>query len=224
MKILVVDDEVSILKMLKITLEVAGYEVLLSENALSAIDILLENEPDAIILDAMLPDIDGFNLIPKIKKIKDIPIIMLTAKCNISDKLLGLQLGADDYITKPFNSTELLLRLNVIKKRSVYPKKNSNEDEITLGKLKLFINEKKLLLDDEYIDLTFKEFQLLSYLCQNKGKVFTRDELLIKIWGYDFEGTSRTVDMLIQRLRKKLGPFQNYIKTIYGLGYKIDVQ
>lgn len=224
MKILVVDDEVSILKMLKITLEVAGYEVLLSENALSAIDILLENEPDAIILDAMLPDIDGFNLIPKIKKIKDIPIIMLTAKCNISDKLLGLQLGADDYITKPFNSTELLLRLNVIKKRSVYPKKNSNEDEITLGKLKLFINEKKLLLDDEYIDLTFKEFQLLSYLCQNKGKVFTRDELLIKIWGYDFEGTSRTVDMLIQRLRKKLAPFQNYIKTIYGLGYKIDVQ
>ena len=223
MKILVVDDEVNILKMLKITLEVAGHEVLLSDKALSVIDIILENEPDVIILDAMLPDIDGFNLIPKIKKVKDIPIIMLTAKCNINDKLLGLQLGADDYITKPFNSTELLLRLNVIKKRSISPKKNSSEDEITLGKLKLFLNEKKLLLDNEYVDLTFKEFQLLSYLCKNKGKVFTRDELLIKIWGYDFEGTNRTVDMLIQRLRKKLGSCQNYIKTIYGLGYKIDV-
>lgn len=224
MKILVVDDETSILKMLKITLEVAGYKVFLSDSALPVLDMIIDKDPDVIILDAMLPDIDGFNLIPRIKKIKDIPIIMLTAKCSISDKLLGLQLGADDYITKPFNSTELLLRLNVIKKRSVYPKKSSNEDEICLGKLKLFINEKKLLLDEEYIDLTFKEFQLLSYLCQNKGKVFTRDELLIKIWGYDFEGTSRTVDMLIQRLRKKLGPFQNYIKTIYGLGYKIDVQ
>lgn len=223
MKILVVDDEVNILKMLKITLEVAGHEVLLSENALSVIDIILENEPDVIILDAMLPDIDGFNLIPKIKKVKDIPIIMLTAKCNINDKLLGLQLGADDYITKPFNSTELLLRLNIIKKRSIYPKKISHKNEITLGNLKLFLNEKKLLLNNEYVDLTFKEFQLLSCICKNKGKVFTRDELLIKIWGYDFEGTNRTVDMLIQRLRKKLGSCQNYIKTIYGLGYKIDV-
>ncbi|MDM0451479.1 response regulator transcription factor [Clostridium perfringens] len=223
MKILVVDDEVNILKMLKITLEVAGHEVLLSENALSVIDIILENEPDVIILDAMLPDIDGFNLIPRIKKVKDIPIIMLTAKCNINDKLLGLQLGADDYITKPFNSTELLLRLNIIKKRSIYPKKISYKNEITLGNLKLFLNEKKLLLNNQYVDLTFKEFQLLSCLCKNKGKVFTRDELLIKIWGYDFEGTNRTVDMLIQRLRKKLGSCQNYIKTIYGLGYKIDV-
>lgn len=224
MKILVVDDEASILKMLKITLEVAGYEVLLSDSALPVLDIIIDKNPDVIILDAMLPDIDGFNLIPKIKKIKDIPIIMLTAKCSINDKLLGLQLGADDYITKPFNSTELLLRLNVIKKRSVYPNKVSNENEINLGKITLLLNENKLLLNGNYVDLTYKEFQLLSYLSKNKGKVFTRDELLIKIWGYDFEGTTRTVDMLIQRLRKKLGNFQGYIKTIYGLGYKIDVE
>ncbi|MGL5244885.1 MAG: response regulator transcription factor [Sarcina sp.] len=224
MKVLVVDDEVNILKMLKITLEVAGYDVLLSENALSALDIIVSNTPDIIILDAMLPDIDGFNLIPKIKKIKDVPIIMLTAKCSISDKLLGLQLGADDYITKPFNSTELILRLNIIKKHTLNTKETNNKEEINLGKITLFINEKKLLIDNNPIDLTFKEFQLLHYLCENKGKVFTRDELLIKIWGYDFEGTTRTVDMLIQRLRKKLGSFQNYIKTIYGLGYKIDVE
>lgn len=222
MKILVVDDEISILKMLKITLEVAGYEVLLAENAVSALDIILTDLPDIIILDAMLPDIDGFDLIPKIKKIKDIPIIMLTAKCNMSDKLLGLQLGADDYITKPFNSTELLLRINIIKKRSLDNKVKNEDEELIVGDLKLFLKEKKLSINEEYIDLTYKEFQILSYLSKNHGKVFTRDELLIKIWGYDFEGTTRTVDMLIQRLRKKLGNYQSYIKTIYGLGYKID--
>lgn len=222
MKILVVDDEISILKMLKITLEVAGYEVLLAENAVSALDIILTDLPDIIILDAMLPDIDGFDLIPKIKKIKDIPIIMLTAKCNMSDKLLGLQLGADDYITKPFNSTELLLRINIIKKRSLDNKVKNEDEELIVGDLKLFLKEKKLSINGEYIDLTYKEFQILSYLSKNHGKVFTRDELLIKIWGYDFEGTTRTVDMLIQRLRKKLGNYQSYIKTIYGLGYKID--
>ncbi|WP_024613853.1 response regulator transcription factor [Clostridium sp. Ade.TY] len=222
MKILVVDDEISILKMLKITLEVAGYEVLLAENAVSALDVILTDLPDIIILDAMLPDIDGFDLIPKIKKIKDIPIIMLTAKCNMSDKLLGLQLGADDYITKPFNSTELLLRINIIKKRSLDNKVKNEDEELIVGDLKLFLKEKKLSINGEYIDLTYKEFQILSYLSKNHGKVFTRDELLIKIWGYDFEGTTRTVDMLIQRLRKKLGNYQSYIKTIYGLGYKID--
>lgn len=221
MKVLVVDDEESILRMLNITLEVAGYDVFLAKDAVSALDIILEKSPDVIVLDAMLPDISGFNLIPKIKKIKDIPIIMLTAKCDINDKLLGLKLGADDYITKPFNSTELILRINVVKKRII---KNIDSDNeiIEVGNIKLLIDEKKALVNGEEINLTYKEFQLLYYLCKNKGKVFSRDELLIKVWGYDFKGTTRTVDMLVQRLRKKLGGEQNYIKTIYGLGYKID--
>lgn len=222
MKILAVDDEFSILRLLKITLEVEGYEVFLAKNAVCALDTIIKDSPDIIILDAMLPDIDGFNLIHKIKKIKDIPIIMLTAKSNISDKLLGLQLGADDYITKPFNSTELLLRINVIKKRLFSSDKNCEKEIVKLGKIKLLLKEKKVLIDDEPIELTYKEFQVLNYLCENHGKVFSRDELLTKVWGYDFEGTTRAVDMLIQRLRRKLGPCQGYIKTIYGLGYKID--
>ncbi|MEG1004244.1 MAG: response regulator transcription factor [Romboutsia sp.] len=222
MKILVVDDEISILKLLKITLEVGGYETVLAKDAVSALDIIIKDPPDIIVLDAMLPDIDGFNLIHKIKKIKDIPIIMLTAKCSMNDKVLGLQLGADDYITKPFNSTELLLRINVIDKR-ICKMNNTSEDEvITIGKLTLYLKEKKVSIEGEFIELTYKEFQVLSYLCENHSKVFARDELLTKVWGYDFEGTTRAVDMLIQRLRKKLGPVQGYIKTIYGLGYKVD--
>lgn len=221
MKVLVVDDEESILKMLNITLEVAGYEVFLAKDAVTALDIILEKSPDVIVLDAMLPDISGFNLIPKIKKIKDIPIIMLTAKCDINDKLLGLKLGADDYITKPFNSTELILRINVVKKRIVKNKDLDNEI-IEVGNIRVLIDQKKVLINGEDINLTYKEFQLLNYLCKNKGKVFSRDELLIKVWGYDFEGTTRTVDMLVRRIRKKLGDEQGYIKTIYGLGYKVD--
>lgn len=221
MKVLVVDDEESILKMLNITLEVAGYEVFLAKDAVTALDIILEKSPDVIVLDAMLPDISGFNLIPKIKKIKDIPIIMLTAKCDINDKLLGLKLGADDYITKPFNSTELILRINVVKKRIVKNKDLDNEI-IEVGNIRVLIDQKKVLVNGEDINLTYKEFQLINYLSKNKGKVFSRDELLIKVWGYDFEGTTRTVDMLVRRLRKKLGDEQNYIKTIYGLGYKVD--
>ncbi|KLU74568.1 response regulator transcription factor [Clostridium botulinum] len=223
MKILVVDDEISILKLLKMTLQLEGHEILLAKDAIEALNIIAKNYPDIIILDAMLPDIDGFNLIGKIKRIKDIPIIMLTAKSDMNDKLLGLQLGADDYITKPFNSRELILRINVIKKRILKSKTNEDKKVIKVGELTLIPNEKKVLVKDESVTLTYKEFKVLNYLCENPGRVFTRDELLTKVWGYDFEGTTRAVNILIQRIRKKLGPCQNYIKTIYGLGYKLDV-
>lgn len=222
MKILVVDDEISILQLIKMTLELESFEVITSKTGLDSLNIIIKENIDLIILDAMLPDISGFNLIAKIKNISDIPIIMLTAKDDINDKLLGLQLGADDYITKPFNSTELLLRINVIKKRLFNIEKNFEKEILNLGKIELFLKEKKVLIDKEPIELTYKEFQVLTYLCENRGKVFSRDELLTKVWGYDFEGTTRAVDMLIQRLRKKLGSCQGYIKTIYGLGYKID--
>ena len=169
----------------------------------------------------MLPDISGFNLIPKIKNIDDIPIIMLTAKSDINDKLLGLQLGADDYITKPFNSTELILRINIVGKHISSDSKKKVKD-LTIGDLTLLLDERKALIKSEYINLTFKEFEVLRCLCQNKNKVFSREELLNKVWGYDFEGTTRAVDILIQRLRKKLGPCQSYIKTLYKAGYKLD--
>ncbi|KGN03319.1 XRE family transcriptional regulator [Clostridium novyi A str. 4570] len=222
MKILVVDDEISILQLIQMTLELENYEVMTAKTGLDALNILSKENIQLIILDAMLPDINGFNLIPKIKNISDIPIIMLTAKNDINDKILGLQLGADDYITKPFNSTELILRIKIASKRV---KKDivNEKNEIILGSLRILKKERKLIIDSTEVTLTYKEFEVLSYLCENKGKVFSREELLSKVWGYDFEGTTRAVDILIQRLRKKLGKCQNYIKTLYKAGYKIEV-
>ena len=223
MNILVVDDEISILQLIKMNLELHNYKVNTATCGNDAIESIIKEKPDIIILDAMLPDISGFELINKIKLISDIPIVMLTAKGDINDKLLGLQLGAEDYITKPFNSTELLLRIKVISKRINKRNENSN-NSISLGKIKILINERKVLVDSKYIDLTFKEFEVLKCLCKNKSRVFSREELLNKVWGYDFQGTTRAVDILVQRLRKKLGPCQGYIKTLYKAGYKIDVE
>ncbi|MEG1002694.1 response regulator transcription factor [Clostridium sp.] len=222
MNILVVDDEISILHLIKMNLELQKYNVITATCGNEALELTIKEKPDIIILDAMLPDISGFELINKIKLINDIPIIMLTAKGDINDKLLGLQLGAEDYITKPFNSTELLLRIKVISKRiNKFSKKT--DQTLTIGRITIIINERKVLVDSEYVDLTFKEFEVLSCLCENKGIVFSREDLLNKVWGYDFEGTTRAVDILIQRLRKKLGSCQSYIKTLYKAGYKLDV-
>ncbi|AIY84855.1 DNA-binding response regulator [Clostridium baratii] len=222
MNILVVDDEISILQLIKMNLKLQNYNVVTATCGNEALELTIKEKPDIIILDAMLPDISGFELIHKIKLIDDIPIIMLTAKDDINDKLLGLQLGAEDYITKPFNSTELLLRIKVISKRiNKFSKKT--DKTLSLGRITIIADERKVLVDNEYVDLTFKEFEVLNCLCENKGIVFSREDLLNKVWGYDFEGTTRAVDILIQRLRKKLGPCQTYIKTLYKAGYKFDL-
>ena len=204
------------------SLKLQNYNVVTATCGNEALELTIKEKPDIIILDAMLPDISGFELIHKIKLIDDIPIIMLTAKDDINDKLLGLQLGAEDYITKPFNSTELLLRIKVISKRiNKFSKKT--DKTLSLGRITIIADERKVLVDNEYVDLTFKEFEVLNCLCENKGIVFSREDLLNKVWGYDFEGTTRAVDILIQRLRKKLGPCQTYIKTLYKAGYKFDL-
>lgn len=222
MNILVVDDEISILQLIKMNLKLQNYNVITATCGNEALELTIKEKPDIIILDAMLPDISGFELIHKIKLIDDIPIIMLTAKDDINDKLLGLQLGAEDYITKPFNSTELLLRIKVISKRIKKFSKKTDKT-LSLGRITIIADERKVLVDNEYVDLTFKEFEVLNCLCENKGIVFSREDLLNKIWGYDFEGTTRAVDILIQRLRKKLSPCQTYIKTLYKAGYKFDL-
>lgn len=223
MNILVVDDEISILQLIKMNLELQNYNVITATCGNEALDLTIKHKPDIIILDAMLPDISGFELINKIKLIKDVSIIMLTAKDDINDKILGFRLGAEDYITKPFNSTELLLRVKVISKRL----EKTSEEKPTLlsfGNLKINPIERKVSIDSNYVDLTFKEFEVLLCLAENKGRVFSREDLLNKIWGYDFEGTTRAVDILIQRLRKKLGSCQKYIKTLYKAGYKFDIE
>lgn len=226
MKVLVVDDEKSIINLIKMNLKIEGYEVIISMSGVEAIEKFKKEKPDLIILDIMLPDTSGYEVIQRIHQIdNEVPVIMLTAKSQINDKLLGLQLGADDYITKPFNSTELILRIKAItkrlKKKDIETKKKSNE--IIKKSIKILKDERKVFIDEREVITTYKEFNVLLLMMENYGKVFTREELLEKVWGYDYEGNTRTVDILIQRLRKKLTPYSDALKTIYGVGYKIEL-
>lgn len=223
MKILVIDDEQSILNLIRLTLELEGYEVLTASNGKEALECW-EEEPEMILLDLMLPDTDGYQLFRIFReKNSNIPIIMLTAKSQMNDKLLGLQLGADDYMTKPFHSTELLLRMKSIERR--LPNHTLTEisaNHLKVGSITLHIEERKVFVHDKEISLTYREFDLLKLFIVNKQRVFTRDELLTKIWGFEYMGNTRAVDIMIQRLRKKLGDDGNEIKTIYGVGYKLE--
>jgi DNA-binding response OmpR family regulator len=223
MKILVIDDEQSILNLIRLTLELEGYEVLTASNGKAALECW-EEEPEMILLDLMLPDTDGYQLFRIFReKNSNIPIIMLTAKSQMNDKLLGLQLGADDYITKPFHSTELLLRMKSIERRlQTNTLTEISANLLQVGSIVLHIEERKVFVNNKEISLTYREFDLLKLFIINKQRVFTRDELLTKIWGFEYIGNTRAVDIMIQRLRKKLGDDGHDIKTIYGVGYKLE--
>lgn len=226
MKILVVDDEKSIVNLIRMNLELEGYEVIISMTGIDAVNKFKIDKPELVILDIMLPDISGHEVIQKFQKIdSEVPVIMLTANSQINDKLLGLQLGADDYITKPFNSTELILRIKAIIKR-LNKKDNEvkeNNNEIEIKGIRILKEERKIFIDGEEVFTTYKEFDTLLLLMENCNKVFTREKLLERVWGYEFEGNTRAVDILIQRLRKKLGIYAENLKTIYGVGYKLEV-
>ncbi len=222
MKVLVVDDENSLQNLMRLTLEIEGYQVLVAANGEEAL-AQWEQRPDMIILDVMLPDIDGYQLLREFReKDSDIPIIMLTAKGQINDKLLGLQLGADDYITKPFHSTELLLRIKIIERRLEKMKEKPDHDNVKIDRFLIHPNERKVFLDGNEITLTYREYDLLFLLLKNRQRVFTRDDLLMKVWKFEYPDNTRAVDIMIQRLRKKLGAYGDKIKTVYGVGYKID--
>ncbi|AYB40605.1 response regulator transcription factor [Brevibacillus laterosporus] len=222
MKVLVVDDENSLQNLMRLTLEIEGYQVLVAANGEEAL-AQWEQRPDMIILDVMLPDIDGYQLLREFReKDSDIPIIMLTAKGQINDKLLGLQLGADDYVTKPFHSTELLLRIKIIERRLEKMKEKPDHDNVKIDRFLIHPNERKVFLDGNEITLTYREYDLLFLLLKNRQRVFTRDDLLMKVWKFEYPDNTRAVDIMIQRLRKKLGAYGDKIKTVYGVGYKID--
>lgn len=226
MKILVVDDEKSIVNLIRMNLELEGYEVIISMTGIDAVDKFKVEKPELVILDIMLPDISGHEVIRKFQKLdSEVPVIMLTANSQINDKLLGLQLGADDYITKPFNSTELILRIKAItkriKKKDGQAKENSNE--IKIKGIKILKEERKVFIDGKEVVTTYKEFDTLLLMMENYNKVFTREKLLERVWGYEFEGNTRAVDILIQRLRKKLDVYAESLKTIYGVGYKLEL-
>ncbi|MBQ3335411.1 MAG: response regulator transcription factor [Eubacteriaceae bacterium] len=222
-KILIVDDEKSIVDLIQMELEFEGYEINTAFDGEEAVSKALSWQPDLMVLDIMLPKKNGYDVCREIQPVLDIPIILLTAKTDIIDKVLGLELGADDYLTKPFDNRELLARIKAHLRRAQknqVPTKKSKE--IVNGPLHILPEERSVLLDGEEIHLTPKEFDLLYLLASYPEQVFPRDELLKKIWGYGYYGDTRTVDMHVQRIRRKIDkPSNKFIQTVFGIGYKM---
>lgn len=222
-KILICDDEDDILNMLELHLKREGYAVLKANNGQALISILEENIPHLIVLDVMLPDISGFEILRKITPKYKIPVIMLTAKSDIVDKVLGLEFGADDYMTKPFDSRELIARIRALLRRM--EETGESTGLLIHGALEVNIDERTVKKHGRELALTSKEFDILKTLLQSKGIVFSREKLLDIIWGYDYFGDTRAVDIQITRLRKKLEEDpQNpeHIITVFGTGYKFN--
>lgn len=224
MKALVVDDEKLIVKGLKFSLEKEGYEVDCAYDGQEAVNMAKEKEYDIILLDLMLPILDGYEVCQQIREFSEMPIIMLTAKGDDMDKILGLEYGADDYITKPFNILEVKARIKAITRRNKRKAPIVPEEPkvIVSGKLKLDIEAKRLYIDDNEIRLTVKEFDILKLLAENPGKIYSREQLLTLIWGSKYPGDARTVDVNVRRLREKIeeNPAKpEYVHTKWGMGY-----
>jgi two-component system alkaline phosphatase synthesis response regulator PhoP len=224
-KILVVDDEEHIQELIKFNLEKNGYKVICANNGIDAIKSAKEQLPQLMLLDLMLPGMDGLDVCKEIRKdssMSNMPIIMITAKGEEIDKIIGLELGADDYITKPFSVRELLARIKAILRRSTM---QVVEKTFKVGNLAIDFGKHEVIKDESKVDLTLKEFELLEILIKNKGRVMTRDFLLDKIWGYEYLGETRTVDVHIRHLRQKIEDDDKnprYIQTIRGIGYRFN--
>jgi two-component system response regulator ResD len=222
-KILIVDDDENICEVIKMYLENYGYNTAVCYDGKQAEEVFLEYKPDLVLLDIMLPRIDGIDVLKWIRKDYNTPIIMLTAKGETFDKVLGLELGADDYIVKPFEPKELLARIKAVLRR--YNLDNEKDEILNFEDLSIDINSYIVLYREKEIKMPPKEFELLYYLASNKNRVFTREQLLCEVWGYDYPGDSRTVDVHIKRLREKLPEGTNWkIETVWGVGYKFEVK
>nr|WP_220186134.1 response regulator transcription factor [Brevibacillus halotolerans] len=227
---MVVEDEVSISKLIQFNLEKAGYEVITAFDGKQALTMAREEKPDFIILDLMLPYMDGLDVCKTLRQERiNTPILILTAKEDELDKILGLELGADDYITKPFSPREVVARVKAILRRfNAKPEPDQEKEEerqYSFGEIVIYPEKYEVFLRDEKVELTPKEFELLQYLASNVGRVLTRDQLLNAVWNYDFVGDSRIVDVHISHLREKLEQDTKnprYIKTVRGLGYKLE--
>ncbi|WP_239255216.1 response regulator transcription factor [Listeria ilorinensis] len=231
-KILVVDDESSIVTLLAFNIEKAGYDVITAEDGEIGYELALSEQPDLIVLDLMLPKMDGIEVTKKLRQNKiDIPILMLTAKDEELDKIIGLELGADDYLTKPFSPREVVARIKAIlrraegKRESDQTEKNEEVKQVVIGDLIIYPDSYEVYMREELLDLTPKEFELLLYLANHRGKVFSRDQLLDAVWNYEYIGETRIVDVHVSHLRDKIEldtKQPKYIKTIRGFGYKME--
>ncbi|HIU64920.1 MAG TPA: response regulator transcription factor [Candidatus Avacidaminococcus intestinavium] len=223
-RVLLVDDEENIRLLVKVNLEKVGYEVIEAPDGKTALALLQTTLPDMIILDLMLPEIDGLEICRLLKRdtrTADIPLIMLTAKNDEIDRVIGLELGADDYLTKPFSQRELLARVKAVLRRA--GNKEESSEELTLGPLKMNFSQYEAWLAGEKMELTPKEYELLRLLVENAGRVFSREQLLEKIWGYEYYGDTRTVDVHVRHLRSKLEKIvetADAIETVRGVGYR----
>ena len=225
-KILIVDDDENICELLRLYLEKDGFETVVANDGETAIDYNTKYNPDLILLDIMLPKLDGWQVCREIRKTDEVPIIMLTAKGETFDKILGLELGADDYVSKPFDTKEVIARIKAVLRRSSDSEKNSNVAEVHYDKLSINLTNYELIVDGKRIDTPPKELELIYHLASNPNRVYTRDQLLDEVWGFDYFGDSRTVDVHIKRLREKLeGVEGNWqLKTVWGVGYKFEVR
>ena len=219
MTILVVDDELLIRNVIKEYLLNEGYKVLEAEDGFDALRVLSDNKVDLIVLDIMMPKMDGFTCLSEIRKTKNIPVIMLSARKEETDKLSSFDLGVDDYVTKPFSPNELVARVKAHLKRTA-----TNEENYTYKNLKVDYKGRKVTINDKEVNLTPKEYELLTYFIENKGIALSREQLLNSVWDYDYYGDDRTVDTHIKMLRKSLGDYRNLIKTIREVGYKYETE
>lgn len=202
------------------------YQVVIANDGEQAVELFNREQPDLVLLDIMLPKMDGWQVCKEIRKTSNRPIIMLTAKGELFDKILGLELGADDYIIKPFEAKEVIARIHAVLRRTSTSEEKEKVKEINWDKLSINLTNYELRVDGKYIDTPPKEMELLYYLASNPNKVFTRDQLLDKVWGFDYYGDSRTVDVHIKRLREKINGVSDQwsLKTVWGVGYKFDAK
>ena len=218
-KVLVVDDEKKICEVIREYAEWNGYEVSEASNGMDAVELCKENDFDVVVMDVMMPKLDGFSTVKEIKKSKDIPIIMLSARSEEYDKLFAFEVGVDDYMIKPFSPKELMARIAVILARKSPP--DNVETRLVFDGLVIDLPAREVTIDEEKTALTPKEYDLLVYLVQNKNVALSRDVLLADIWGYDF-GDVRTIDTHVKNLRNNLGPYRDKIVTLRGVGYKFE--
>lgn len=226
MKVLIVDDEKKIVELIRRGLEMEGYETAEAYCGNAVLGKLITDRPDMVLLDIMMPDMDGYEILQKIQEYDmSIPVIFITAQGKNYNRVAALELGADDFITKPLNLKELALKIRVLWRRINYSRIPEKESKSKLVYDKLIIDARirKVFIDGESRELTYKEFDTLYFLAKNYAQVFSREKILNEVWGFDYMGNSRAVDILIKRLRSKISPCETYISTVYGIGYKFEV-
>ena len=225
-KILIVDDDANICELLRLYLEKDGFDTVVANDGEQAVEYASKYSPDLILLDIMLPKLDGWQVCREIRKTSETPIIMLTAKGETFDKILGLELGADDYVSKPFDTKEVIARIKAVLRRANDSDKGSQISEVRYDKLRINLTNYELEVNGVKIDTPPKELELIYHLASNPNRVYTRDQLLDEVWGFDYYGDSRTVDVHVKRLREKLENVSDEwsLKTVWGVGYKFEVK